>query len=481
MELLQQHNPDAKGASLWERDNLDVVSAHDDPEGPRQTCIARNPEKNAHVHQWCEPGAVKNAATLAFDIDVWADAPEKVGVNLYLYFHPTDDSDRSVYQRNHPGDGMWHQLAHQIPWPDRTIYRIRFLIVARAGAGEFRVGAASLRAIPEGEAAREATLRYEHISTAYHDAVLRMVENHPSADPAFREKLTRYLLGTNRNGMAAIATVATSLPDDAFVGCRFLDLGSGSGGSLVGALRAGAAYAEGWEINGEKRALSEVNVGSCGFDPHRVAVHDRSMEAPHAEEGDGPFDVVFCEEVLEHVKDLDAAIATLARCIGPTGVGYITMPNGYALQSVLADPHLQLFGIALLDRFAAQPLATALKNHTHYSDMMGQYGHYDDYVGRFDRVGLALTPVESIAPTDARMKQWADDLAQIETRYRDLRRNWGTQVDDTTLALLETRLVAYIEEARHRLDEANADPSRRDAFGRDYGQAHFALLARHRE
>jgi len=39
------------------------------------------------------------------------------------------------------------------------------------------------------------------------------------------------------------------------------------------------------------------------------------------------FDVVVCSEILEHVPDLDGALAELSRVLSPRGILYATMPN----------------------------------------------------------------------------------------------------------------------------------------------------------
>ncbi len=464
--------------SPWQCHNLKPSATAD---GDVLSFQVQNSSVNGHLD--CTiTGGDWAGGRLSVTVPLWADESGPVGVNVYLHHNPDDPSDRKVYQLHHPGDGAWHTLHRDILCPAQPLAEIRLLIVARVGASGFRIAEPSLCFRDYDGDDHGALLQHNQISQAYFEAVEALVDVHPSAgDPAFREKLTGYLLGTNRNGMAHVAMVAEGLrvEDRGLEGGRFLDLGSGSGGSLVAALTAGAAYAEGWEINADKRRLAEVNVRTCGVDSNRVSVRDENMENPEAAADPAEaFDLVFCEEVLEHVKDLDGAFATLSRCIRPEGgVGYVTIPNGFALSSVYSDPHLQLFGIALLDRFEAQPLATALKNHTHYSDMMGTYCRFGEYVRRFEEVGLT---VESVEESDGSVEGWREQLADLEVRRATLRQEWGDRVDGDTLTLLEGRLDGYLQTAWRRLEGVGDSTDARVAFARDYGQGHFSFLVRHR-
>ena len=457
---------------------IDRVASSDE-DGPR--LVTEDPEKNGHLWQWWQGAAL--SGTLNVAVRLRAGGGEgRVGVNVYTYADPTDDTNFRVVQLQSQGDGCWEVLTRKIPIGDTPVCRVRLLIVARVGTTFFSVAHASMSL-----AGPEAVSVSAETSDPYRDAVNAMVDRHPAAtDQAFREKFTRYLLGANPKGFRTVTMIEGHLRPLglSFQGARFLDLGSGTGGALVGALRAGASYCEGWEINQEKLALSAINVHSRGADGEGVVVRNQSVEACE-ELGDGfvPFDIVFCEEVLEHVKDLPGAITTLARCIDPEkGVGYVTMPNGFALESVMADPHLQLFGITLLDRFEAQPMATALKNHTHYAKMMGAYCHYEDYVAQFGAVGLTLMPLVEPETTGASFEKMSGDLEAIETRRRGLGEQWGDVLEGETLTLLDRRLETYVTKAQARLEAAQvrvATEEEKRAVARDYGQGHFSFLVRH--
>jgi ubiquinone/menaquinone biosynthesis C-methylase UbiE len=137
-----------------------------------------------------------------------------------------------------------------------------------------------------------------------------------------------------------------------------LDMGCGSG-HLAGRL---------------KHALRDVEVH--GVDISRVALGraagqlDRHWQLD-VDKADLPmpaetYDVVICSEVLEHVYDVDHALAELARVLKPGGAGLVTVPNvvywRYRLRVLVGripiplddDRHLHQFNRERLARKAAR-------------------------------------------------------------------------------------------------------------------------------
>lgn len=315
-----------------------------------------------------------------------------------------------------------------------------------------------------------------HVSRAYYEAVQAIVAKHPAAgDAAFVDKLVRYYLGTNKKGIRLVGEVGKELESAGLSlrGARFLDLGSGNGGSLAGAFEHGAAYCEGWEINDDKLDLSHLNIDTL-YEPNGpIRIHKISLDEPlNPDAGFQPFDVIFCQEVLEHVKNLDQSVSTLRVCLNAErGAAYLSIPNGYSLNNVISDSHLQLFGIGLLERHEAQPLATAIKNHLHYSEMMGTYLHYDEYLALFHRHGLECAPRPGKDPQTADLDALASKIDQVEQVRETQLQQWREKVDPDTLALLAERTLAYLHEARSRFEQVrSAGPTSPQAvsFLREY-------------
>ena len=92
--------------------------------------------------------------------------------------------------------------------------------------------------------------------------------------------------------------------------------------------------------------------------------------------------------------------------------------------------------------------------------------------------------MEEVTASARLMKQLADDVDAIGERRENLRADWGEKVDGETLTLLEERLDVYLAEVRARLENVTgngAGTEEREAFVRDFGQAHFAYVVSHKK
>ena len=105
-------------------------------------------------------------------------------------------------------------------------------------------------------------------------------------------------------------------------GARVLDVGCG-GGLLCEALaRAGAA------VTGIDLASGMIEVARLHAAAHGLAIDYRTASAEAlAAEQPGAFDIVSCMEMLEHVPDPKAMLATLAALVRPGGSVFVSTLN----------------------------------------------------------------------------------------------------------------------------------------------------------
>lgn len=102
---------------------------------------------------------------------------------------------------------------------------------------------------------------------------------------------------------------------------RMLDIGSGWGELLLECIMRGAV-GSGIEPDAEEVAISELLLESYGFEP-RIA-QGRGEALPWSDES---FDLVTCQQVLEHVDDIERVVSEMIRVTRPGGAMFVSTPN----------------------------------------------------------------------------------------------------------------------------------------------------------
>lgn len=221
------------------------------------------------------------------------------------------------------------------------------------------------------------------------DAELRDI-----TDETYKNKVRKSKLSGNHKGVEAAQQLSPVIKNFGleWADSRVLEVGCGLGGFLVSVAQAGAGYCEGWEVSEDRAKLSRLNL-ACHTQSQdsRVKIQSIDDEALWLQnKNEQRFDVIYSEQVLEHVKDIHAATGALAKLLSPDGVLINRLPNGFSINQVLKDPHLLLFGISLLHRFEAHAIVQKLTGSNDYSSNMGVFLSWPEYVAMFTRSGMHL-------------------------------------------------------------------------------------------
>lgn len=129
-----------------------------------------------------------------------------------------------------------------------------------------------------------------------------------------------------------------------------LDIGSGYGGACIAFGEAGA------KVIGVDPFPHRVKGASirASLDYGQKRTHfilAPGEELPFASES---FDIIVCEDVMEHVVSHSQVLREIARTLKPGGVLYLQFPNLFSWENIRRDPHYDLFGASLLPpRFGA--------------------------------------------------------------------------------------------------------------------------------
>jgi 2-polyprenyl-3-methyl-5-hydroxy-6-metoxy-1,4-benzoquinol methylase len=243
-----------------------------------------------------------------------------------------------------------------------------------------------------------------------------------------------------------------------FRGKRVLDVGAAYGGFLVAAAHAGA------------RDLVGIDVDPKLLDLARLLLADHETEA-RLEVADitdgtlparlGTFDIVFCNDVLEHVQELDPTAHNLAALLKPHGRLFLEIPNGLALRYIESDGHYKLPGITLLDHAEAEQWFRAFYEDQYpYNTYF--YAPVDYYLALFSRSRIPLrllnTPSADPESITALALQWETTRARLTglgdefpDKPQDVIAEIGKRADEVGIRfarLLETVMESPFQEER---------------------------------
>jgi len=145
-------------------------------------------------------------------------------------------------------------------------------------------------------------------------------------------------------------------------GAKVLDLGSGDGGvSIAFALRGGQATS--LEMSKERIDRMMVWASEKG-----VEVRPVLGDALNTQLADSEYDIITCNDLLEHVADGQKLAREIDRLLKPGGVLFLETQNRLSILEFLSDSHLRLLGITLLPTRLAAFYAEKIRRRTkHYS------------------------------------------------------------------------------------------------------------------
>lgn len=261
---------------------------------------------------------------------------------------------------------------------------------------------------------------------------------------ATRRMWADFTLGSVDRGALAVQRMGGPR---AFAGKSVLDVGCAQGGFVVAASRAGASRVVGIDVNPKVFETAPLLLADYGISAEMLEADLTERSLSHRL---GRFDLILCNDVLEHVTDVEAAIANLDRLLTPEGRIFLEIPNGRAVQYVRSDGHYKLPGITLLDfdqarRWHEEFFPGVTTYDTYF------YGTLDYYLAAFSRVRIALR-LDWAPPADrqalATLNSELDELRQEMSDFS--RRHSGRPVD--LVGEIERRVHIYIGELQASLD-----------------------------
>ena len=285
-----------------------------------------------------------------------------------------------------------------------------------------------------------------------------------------------YALATNRRGAEV---VRSEQPFIAVAGARTLDIGCAYGGTPIAFAQAGTE-AYGVEIDPGLLELARLNLADHPGVACTLLVGD--ILQPGVADDLGQFDIITCDNVIEHVQRASHLVAMIARLLTTRGVCQMGIPNAFSFPEVMRDGHYGLFGLTLLPRERAIAYYHAVGNDDPYG--VEEYCFtFDDYVTMFAQAGLRLELLDA-RPFD---RSEVEAMSGYSARMRTL---FQRQVAEGRIPqAFQSEIRAHLDEYLARFDARYAeyaaarDPERARTLGSrllaDYQQNQWVTLSRH--
>lgn len=234
---------------------------------------------------------------------------------------------------------------------------------------------------------------------------------------------------------------------------RYLDVGCAYGGFPVAFHAAGAREVVGFDYNADFLKYALLLREDYG---HPIRFEQASILEEGLAERFGRFDIISCNDVIEHVSDPGRALSNLASLLNPGGLLCMEIPNRWSAAFVLKDGHFYKYALTSLPKYLADR-RFARETNGGFHDVT--YKSLDWYLNRLRRAGLTVTvehgSLENVAATLAQTSATFDEVdwrshspevdeqsaryaRRIARAFHSMHGHWradGAAADDTAVRL----------------------------------------------
>ena len=218
-------------------------------------------------------------------------------------------------------------------------------------------------------------------------------------------------------------------------GKRYLDIGCAYGGFLVAFRRAGAEEVVGIDINPALLEYCKALLEDYGMD---LNFYEKDILNPVAISSLGTFDIITCNDAVEHVNNPGQALEHIASLLNENGLVYLEIPNKFSSSFIRSDGHYRLFGITLLSKSMADRYFKYFYPDTE-NDV--RYKSLSYYLNKLKSIGLKATVINPLTKDKQRLKE-------ISTMLRacvDHGKNLGIDIPEPLKGSIRKRILRIHE------------------------------------
>lgn len=268
-----------------------------------------------------------------------------------------------------------------------------------------------------------------------------------------------------------------------FSGKACLDIGCSSGNSLIAFAEHGAARAVGLEVSSGRYQTALVNAAGC---PDAV----RSVLQPlHADIQTiapaqlGSFDIIFCNDVLEHVADPVAAVEKICLLLKdlPTAFAYVNLRNFQNPRTVLHEPHYDIPCLSLLPYDLAVQYYNWCRQDPTVPYEVFRWDTLENYRTMFEASGKQCTFFGEAAPGLSVIDQLFGEMADLQPALEQYCREHS--VPDDIRISVGSYLSGYVSEMQLLGQACREDPGGQllQLFYQKYGVMNIDMLITNRK
>lgn len=236
---------------------------------------------------------------------------------------------------------------------------------------------------------------------------------------------------------------------------RYLDVGTGYGGFLRAAKEVGFKEVVGIELQQDLVELAKANV----YDLQGAQVWKEDFLTGDFSGLQG-FDLITCNDVIEHVDDPQLAIHKMSDLINENGCICFEVPNKDAIEFVKADGHFLIFGITQLprDRAAEYYAAHTGAEKSVYFFEMGEMYELDWYFQELMDNGLSALIADTHSTGEIEdVPRLVDDLKQA---YKVWQAETKPGLDIGIAQQITSSVEKYMQDLEHDFSNLGDHPSK---------------------
>lgn len=270
-----------------------------------------------------------------------------------------------------------------------------------------------------------------------------LLQGQPVDPDPVRLRWINYALATNDRGREVVEKLVE-------LGCklkgqRLLDIGSGYGGVCIQAALAGA---ESIGLEPDERLVGIAHANLSDHPPLPVTFLTQSAVADGLPEKLGQFQVIVCDNVIEHAEFPERLIQIIGTLLAPGGLLYMTLPNARSIGQVMSDCHFQLFGATLLEPDDAEEYVRSLSPWIPSYNVTDYFG-WEYYASKFEKYEMTPQLINAWPNPDQALPELERRLPEVEVKMRQVWNN--PSVAQRLKQKLDKRVQQYLEIARSDL------------------------------